>query len=270
MIEPEEQVRARIDAEWLAEGRAIVDREREMERARDSLAWEMGDWLAGHPGERGYGDMTRLAAELGVPVGTVKNRASVARRVDPARRRDDLTWSHHAEIAALEPDEGDAVLAEAALYTWSVDRLRQEMRRRSAEAAAKAEVDRLRAENAALKAEASGPDAARRTIEAARADISAGLDMIEEGYRRILRAIESPDLAAAALAVHGNAARRLAPSLERLINGRVGTGIEALIVSIDAAIATLGGANRNDDGTLTATGDPPDDDGIPAAAGAGP
>ena len=63
-----------------------------------------------------------------MPVGTLKNRASVARRIDPSRRRDGLTWSHHAEVAGLEPDEADAVLAETALYTWpdtwSVEHLR--------------------------------------------------------------------------------------------------------------------------------------------------
>ena len=36
----------------------------------------------------------------------------MARRIDPSRRRDGLTWSHHAEVAGLEPDEADAVLAE--------------------------------------------------------------------------------------------------------------------------------------------------------------
>ena len=63
-----------------------------------------------------------------MPVGTLKNRASVARRIDPSRRCDGLTWSHHAEVAGLEPDEADAVLAETALYTWpdtwSVEHLR--------------------------------------------------------------------------------------------------------------------------------------------------
>ena len=122
MIESSEQIRAGIDAAWLEEGRALVAREQDMDRARDTLAWEMGDWVADR--EVGYGDLTRLAADLDISLGTLKNRASVARRIDPARRRDDLSWSHHAEVAGLEPVEGDAALAEAALYSWSVDRLR--------------------------------------------------------------------------------------------------------------------------------------------------
>ena len=129
MIGTDEAIRARIDAEWLDRGREIVARERDLNRSRDGLAWEMGDW-------------PRLAAELEMPVGTLKNRASVARRIDPSRRRDGLTWSHHAEVAGLEPDEADAVLAETALYTWSVEHLRGVLRERGATRRARREVER--------------------------------------------------------------------------------------------------------------------------------
>ena len=44
MTETDEAIRARIDAEWLDRGREIVARERDLNRSRDSLAWEMGDW----------------------------------------------------------------------------------------------------------------------------------------------------------------------------------------------------------------------------------
>ena len=77
-----------------------------------------------------------------MPVGTLKNRASVARRIDPSRRRDGLTWSHHAEVAGLEPDEADAVLAETALYTWSVEHLRGVLHERGATRRARREVER--------------------------------------------------------------------------------------------------------------------------------
>ena len=115
-------IRGRIDVEWLDQDREIVARERDLNRARDSPAWEMGD--RANSLERPHGGWPRLAAELEMPVGTLKNRASVARRIDPSRRCDGLTCLHHAEVAGPEPGEADAVLAEAALYTWSVEHLR--------------------------------------------------------------------------------------------------------------------------------------------------
>jgi len=249
MIEPSEQIRARLDAEWEDRGLSLAAREREMDRARDSLAWEMGDWISERP--TGYGDMTRLAEKLDVPLGTLKNRASVARRIEPSRRRDDLSWSHHSEVAGLEPEQRDAVLAEAALYSWPVDRLREVMKDRGAAARAEREADRLRAENAALRAERNGPDAARRAIDATRADVAAGLDMIEEGYRRIRAALASEDLAVAAAGLHGNARRRLAPSLQAMIGTATDNRIGRQIDEIEKALRALDeGANRHDAGTI--------------------
>ncbi len=249
MIEPSEQIKARIDAEWLDEGRAIVAREREMELARDGLAWEMGDWIVGR--ETAYGDMGRLAAELDVPLGTLKNRASVARRIEPPRRRDDLSWSHHAEVAGLEPDEGDAVLAEASLYNWSVERLRGEMKERSARRRAEREVERLKAELAARDAEMNADENAKRIIASVRSEIAEGAAMIEEGYRRILMAAQREDLKIAAAALHGNAQRKLVPSFEAVVNRAVDR-TEPVIRLIDSALQALPGAhaNRHDAGTI--------------------
>ena len=251
MIEPGEQIKARLDTDWLEEARALAARERQMDRARDSLAWEMGDHVVNHP--TGYGDMTRLAAEINVPLGTLKNRVSVARRIDPSRRRDDLSWSHHAEVAGLEPEQGDAVLAEAALYSWSVERLRGVMAERSRAERAEREAARLKAEVDALKAERAGPDAARRVVDGVRADIEAGLDMVAEGYRRILAATQSEDLAIAVASLHGNARRHLAPSLEALIGRATDQRFGKLIDDIELALRALAAdANRHDAGTVGA------------------
>ena len=92
MIEPSEQIKARLDAEYADKGRSIAAREREHDAALTALP---GRWATGPASAPpAYGDMTRLADEIDVPLGTLKNRASVARRIEPARRRDDLTWSH--------------------------------------------------------------------------------------------------------------------------------------------------------------------------------
>lgn len=246
MIESSEAIRTRIDAEWLAEGKALVARERDLDRSRDTLAWEVGDWIAGHPA--GYGDMSRLALDLDVPVGTLKNRASVARRIDPSRRRDDLSWSHHAEIAGLPLEEGDAVLKEAALYAWSVDRLRSVLRERSAAGRAERENARLRAEIDALRAEREGPDHARRVVGETRAEIDAALEQIEQGYRRILAAVNSERLTAAMETMHGNARRSVVPGIvariDRVTQGR----IDEVITRTGEALERL--TDRHDAGTV--------------------
>ena len=257
MIETGDAIRARIDADWLDEGREIVKRERELDGARDSLAWQMGDWAVDR--ETSYGDMVRLAAELDIPVGTLKNRASVARRIEPSRRRDDLSWSHHAEVAKLDPGEAEATLSEAALYSWSVDRLRGVLHERGATRAAERQVEALKAQVEALKASNAAPDEARGVIEYTRAEIEAGSRMMLEGCRRILAAVTREDLGRAAGTLHGNARRRLGPSLEARMDGIIDR-TEPLFEQIEKAFDALSGspADRHDAGTVESVPDPAD------------
>lgn len=75
--------------------------------------WWRGDWL--RFGERKYGEM--YAQALGDPSGpayqTLANEVYVASRVEFSRRRENLKWSHHAEVAPLSPDEQDEWLDRA-------------------------------------------------------------------------------------------------------------------------------------------------------------
>jgi hypothetical protein len=48
------------------------------------------------------------------------NAAGVCRAFETSRRREDLSFQHHAEVAALPPDEADALLADLANETVSV------------------------------------------------------------------------------------------------------------------------------------------------------
>ena len=259
MIETDEAIRARIDAEWLDRGREIVARERDLNRSRDSLAWEMGDWA--NSLERSHGDWPKLAAELEMPVGTLKNRASVARRIDPSRRCDGLTWSHHAEVAGLEPDEADAVLAETALYTWSVEHLRGVLHERGATRRAQREVERLQAQLATLQAASTTVDEAKRVVDNVRVEFEAGCRMVEEGYRRMLVAVEREDLAVAARALHGNARRGLGAGISA-IGDRMVDRINNTVVRISKVLDDLSGTGtvqtdtiRHDAGTPDKTPD---------------
>ena len=115
MIEPSEQIKARIDAEYADKGRSIVAREREHDRGLDGIAWEMGDWACERP--PAYGDMTRLAGRDRCAVGYAEEPrlGCAADRTGPPPGRSELV----ASCGSGWPGAGgcDAVLAEAALYS---------------------------------------------------------------------------------------------------------------------------------------------------------
>lgn len=92
-----------------------------------SSAWCLGDWLV-------YGELTfngryREAIEqTWLDYQTLRNYAWVARRFPLSRRRDKLSFAHHAEVAALPPPEQDFWLRKAEELGWPVKRLRREVR----------------------------------------------------------------------------------------------------------------------------------------------
>jgi hypothetical protein len=99
----------------------------------DSSAWWLGDWLVF--GERQYSDRYRQAvAETSLDYQTLRNYAWVARNVPLSRRRDSLSFQHHAEVAALGPDEQRDWLARAEQDHWSRNELRMRLRRARREA----------------------------------------------------------------------------------------------------------------------------------------
>jgi hypothetical protein len=74
--------------------------------------WWIGDWV--NHGERAYGEKYTLAIDAtGYEYQTVANCAYVAKAIEPSRRREGLSWSHHAEVAALEPADQEAWLDRA-------------------------------------------------------------------------------------------------------------------------------------------------------------
>lgn len=98
-----------------------------LQRMERSIRWWIGDWLA--YGERAYGETYAQAVEAtGRKVQDLMNMAWVAARVEISRRREDLSWSHHAEVAALDsPDQG-RLLTEAAESGWSSREIRMAAR----------------------------------------------------------------------------------------------------------------------------------------------
>jgi hypothetical protein len=90
-------------------------------------SWWLGDWLVF--GRAAYGRRYREAvAVTGLDYQTLRNYAMVARRFELSRRRDDVTFQHHAEVCSLDDDEQDLWLDLAAAHGWSKAELRRRTR----------------------------------------------------------------------------------------------------------------------------------------------
>src|SRR5262245_33616072 len=155
----------------------------------DSSTWWIGDWLVF--GQHFYGNRYRsAAAETGLDYQTLRNYAWVASRFAPSRRRDGLTFVHHAEVASLCEDDQDAWLRRSLVERWS----RNELRRRLRAARAEAEGRPLR-----ISIEIRVPPERReRWVEAAAAEGRELGPWIEEALDRAAElALTRPSLVAA-------------------------------------------------------------------------
>jgi hypothetical protein len=113
------QIAAAIDFEsWMTMGRRITG-------ISNACAWCLGDWLL--YGERVFGERYKTAVTAtSLDYQTLRNYAWVARRFEMSRRRDSLSFQHHAEVAALPEPDQDLWLLRAERSRWS----RNELRRR--------------------------------------------------------------------------------------------------------------------------------------------
>lgn len=94
----------------------------------NSSAWWLADWLIF--GESTYGWRRYLEAieRTGLDYQTLRNYAWVARRFEHHRRRDTLSFAHHAEVTRLSPAEQDYWLRKAETERWSRNELRRALR----------------------------------------------------------------------------------------------------------------------------------------------
>ncbi|BDM71655.1 hypothetical protein HEK616_51420 [Streptomyces nigrescens] len=105
---------------WKSAGRRIS-------AVANSSAWCLGDWLI--YGQWRYTDRYRRAVDaVGLDYQTLRNYAWVARRFEVSRRRDSLSFHHHAEVASLPPHEQDYWLNRAEELGWSRNQLRANVR----------------------------------------------------------------------------------------------------------------------------------------------
>lgn len=91
------------------------------------VAWWIGDWV--NYGNARFGEKYVRAARItGYDLQSLMNMAYVASRFGISRRRENLSWSHHAEVAPLSEPEQELWLNIAAERRLSVRSFRAELR----------------------------------------------------------------------------------------------------------------------------------------------
>jgi hypothetical protein len=109
-------------AEWSALGRRFGEIGR-------CSQWWLGDWI--NYGNERFGERyTRAVRLTGYDVQSLMNMVYVASRFEISRRRENLSWSHHAAVAALDIASQDHWLTRAGADKLSVADLRAELRGR--------------------------------------------------------------------------------------------------------------------------------------------
>ncbi len=107
-------------AEWILLGRRLGTISR-------GVAWWIGEWV--NYGNTRFGEKYSRAAKVtGYDVQSLMNMSYVASRFDHCRRRESLSWSHHAELAALAVEYQDRWLEYAERRHLSVRGLREAVR----------------------------------------------------------------------------------------------------------------------------------------------
>jgi len=102
--------------EWTTVGTALA-------RVDRAYRWWVGDWL--NYGDAEYGETyTNALVTTGLDYSSLDACKLVAEQIEFVRRRTNLSWSHHREVAGLAPDEQDEWLERAEANSWTVKELR--------------------------------------------------------------------------------------------------------------------------------------------------
>jgi len=139
------------------------------------VRWWLGGWW--RYGERTYGESASQAAPTGLALKTVQNAAWVSGRIEPSRRREGLSVSHHEQVARMEdPDEQDRWLDKAEADQWSVAEMRGRIK--AAERAIDMPTEAVKLLRRAVDAFLADPD----TANAGRQDF---LDLAEAAWDHV-------------------------------------------------------------------------------------
>jgi len=98
-----------------------------LERKATWIQFAIGDLLV--LGENKFGEqILDFMDAFDYSAHSIQNIKSVARSIPPSRRRENLSWSHHAAVAALPEGKQNAVLTEAETGRLSVMETRERVR----------------------------------------------------------------------------------------------------------------------------------------------
>ena len=98
-----------------------------LQRVEAAIQWVIGDWL--NYGEEKYGeDYAAALPDTDRGYESLGQCKWVAKAVEPSTRVQELSWSHHREVAKLEPESQKFWLDLAVEYDWSVRELRDAIR----------------------------------------------------------------------------------------------------------------------------------------------
>jgi len=97
------------------DGKLTAEQWQEIGSHLDQLAgssqWWLGDWLLHGEGQAEWGSMyDQVVDEFGQKYGSAANAKSIAEKFDFSRRRENLPWGHHAEVASLPRDDQEELL----------------------------------------------------------------------------------------------------------------------------------------------------------------
>lgn len=106
--------------QWAEIGRFLL-------KSTKTMTWWIADWAAF--GEKQYGRLKEFCDHNpDFEYGTVRNLAWVASNVELSRRRDNLKFSHHIEVASLPAKDQSKWLTKAEKENLSVVELRRQIR----------------------------------------------------------------------------------------------------------------------------------------------
>jgi len=90
--------------------------------------WKVGEWWT--YGEINYGDKTSIIKSEdwdGPSYQTCANAGWVFKKFHFSRRRENLSWAHHAVVASLDEEDADRFLDDAITHKWSHKKLREQV-----------------------------------------------------------------------------------------------------------------------------------------------
>ena len=98
-----------------------------LRRVQGCVMWWIGDWVRW--GEAQYGEKYSQALdETDYAYGTIANSVWVCGQIEASRRREELSFGHHQEVAKLEAGLQNSWLKMAVDEKWSVKDLRAAMK----------------------------------------------------------------------------------------------------------------------------------------------